>query len=60
MSAVPLFPGMSVSDEDVDLQSWGWTDLCVPSPSSSSVVLVPCVRQYVGQVCQIRLQGFVL
>lgn len=33
--------GMS-RDSDLDLQSWGWTDLCV---SSSSVV--SC--QYVGQ-----------
>ncbi|GLD57812.1 SUN domain-containing protein 1-like protein [Lates japonicus] len=38
-------------DEDEDLQSWGWTDLCVYSPqtaASSSVVLVLCV--YVGHV----------
>ena len=43
MSAVPRFAVMS--DEDVDLQSWGWTDLCVSSlyTNASSVVLAVCV-----------------
>lgn len=47
--AGPLFPGMSC-EEDSDLQSWGWTDLCVNSPPSSCVCV--CVS-YVGQVVSV-------
>lgn len=40
--------GMSC-DEDVDLHSWGWNDLCVSSSGSSAQCVYlgqPCVRDY--------------